>query len=99
MRVLRTRLRTGLGRWWFRMCPWCVSSFTTQKNAENHVMGALVWGRCHVDSSVYQNKLIEEVGLQCRWRLCGSEAGHFRELQCMRERANVQPHLRERAQS
>ena len=32
-------------------------------------------GRCHVDSSVYQNKLIEEVGLQCRWRLCGFEAG------------------------
>ena len=31
------------------MCSWCASFFITKKDAESHVMGAVVSGVCHVD--------------------------------------------------
>ena len=102
MRVLRTSLRTGLGRWLFLMCARGVRR-PSQLRKMLRTMSWVRWCRergCHVDRSMYQNQLTEEVELQCR--LCGFEAGHFWEQWHMREHANVQPHWieleRERAQ-
>ena len=62
------------------MCPWCASFFTTKKDAESHVMGAVVSGVCHVDRKVYLNKPMERwvsgVGrVGSRRVICGNCSG------------------------